>query len=151
LIAFGEAVATFLGSQELPAGGLVRGVFGGEELVCRAECRAGVVLVVVCGEFVVLADVLVGELVVDDVLVVVLVGWVVRAACTALSWSAVVLVVAGGCYGAACAWDACGVPGWLTGRSCSLRSSRVVACPSRPWRFLRMMMSISPGRSESRS
>ena len=97
MIAFGEAVATFLGSQELPAGGLVRGVFGGEELVRCAECRAGVVLVVVCGEFVVLADVLVGELVVlpvvlgqlvvvgepvvvgelvvDDVLVVVLVGW----------------------------------------------------------------------------
>jgi hypothetical protein len=75
LIAFGEAVATFLRSQELPAGGLVRGVFGGEELVRCAECRAGVVLVVVCAEFVVLANVLVGELVVDDVLVVVLVGW----------------------------------------------------------------------------
>ena len=57
----------------------------------------------------------------------------------------------GGSYEAACASDACAVPSWLTGTSRSLRSSRVVACPSRPWRFLRMMMSISPGRSESRS
>ena len=110
------------------------------------------VLPVVLGQLVVVGEpVVVGELVVDDVLVVVLVGWVVRAACTALSWSAVVLVVVGGSYEAACASDACAVPGWLTGRSRSLRSSRVVACPSRPWRFLRMMMSISPGRSESRS
>jgi hypothetical protein len=137
-----------------------------------AECRAGAALVVVCAEFVVLTDVLVGrscsflsskdssslwassrrrlELVVVDVLGVVLGGVVVHA-CAALPWSAAVLVVAGGSYEAACASDACAVPGWLTGRSRSLRSSRVVACPSRPWRFLRMMMSISPGRSESRS
>ena len=103
-----------------------------------------VVLPVVLGQLgVVREPVVVGELVVDDVLVVV--------ACMALSWSAVVLVVAGGSYEAACASDACAVPGWLIGRSRSLRSSRVVACPSRPWRFLRMMMSISPGRWESRS
>jgi hypothetical protein len=61
-------------ARKLPAGGLVRGVFGGEELVRCAECRAGVVHVVVSAEFVVLADVLVGEVVVVDVLVVVLVG-----------------------------------------------------------------------------
>ena len=114
--------------------------------------RALVVLPVILGQLVVVGEpVVLGELVVDDVLVVVLLGWVVRAACTALSWSAVVLVVAGGSYEAACASDACAVPGWLTGRSRSVRSIRVVACPSRPWRFLRMMMSISPGRSESGS
>jgi hypothetical protein len=74
LIAFGEAVATFLGSQEPPAGGPVR-AYSEAMLVRCAECRAGVVLVVVCAQFVVLADVLVDELVVDDVLVVVLVEW----------------------------------------------------------------------------
>ena len=42
LIAFGEPVATFLGSQELAASRLVRRVVGGEELLRGAEGRAGV-------------------------------------------------------------------------------------------------------------